>query len=70
MKYSITESKLESTIYAYINDLFGNDLHFTAYEDEDGNEMDSALEFYLVTMGTKKMKRFVGTIVIILLVIV
>lgn len=45
MKYSITESKLESTIYIYINDLFG-DLNFTAYEDDDGNEMDSALEFW------------------------
>ena len=45
MKYFITESKLENTIYTYINDLFG-DLHFTAYEDDDGNEMDSALEFY------------------------
>jgi hypothetical protein len=50
MKYSITESKLESTIYAYINDLF-EDLHFTAYEDDDGNEMDSALNFYFGDYG-------------------
>ena len=50
MKYSITESKLESTIYAYINDLF-EDLHFTAYEDDDGNEMDSALNFYFGYYG-------------------
>ena len=50
MKYSITESKLESTIYTYINDLF-EDLHFTAYEDDDGNEMDSALNFYFGYYG-------------------
>lgn len=58
MKYSITESKLESTIYSYINDLFGNDLHFTAYEDEDGNEMDSALEFYFGDYGDEENEAF------------
>jgi hypothetical protein len=50
MKYSITESKLESTIYSYINNLFG-DLNSTAYVDDDGNEMDSAFEFYFNDYG-------------------
>lgn len=51
MKYSITESKLESTIYAYINDLFGDDLNYTYGEDDNGNVMESGIKFYFGDYG-------------------
>ena len=51
MKYSITESKLESTIYSYINDLFGDDLNYTYGEDDNGNVMESGIKFYFGDYG-------------------
>jgi len=51
MKYSITESKLESTIYAYINDLFGDNLNHIYAEDDYGNEMESGIQFYFGDYG-------------------
>ena len=54
MKYSITESKLESTIYAYINDLFGDDLNHMYGEDDYGNEMESGIQFYFGDYGEEE----------------
>jgi hypothetical protein len=51
MKYSITESKLESTIYTYINDLFEDDLNHIYAEDDYGNEMESGIQFYFGDYG-------------------
>jgi len=51
MKYSITESKLESTIYTYINDLFEDDLNYTYGEDDNGNVMESGIKFYFGDYG-------------------
>ena len=50
MKYIITESKLDNIIYQYLEDLF-DDLNFTAAEDEEGYEMNSALQFYFGDYG-------------------
>ena len=47
MKIIIAESKLDSIILNYINDMFPiEDIHFTEHMDEDGNPDDSAYSFY------------------------
>jgi hypothetical protein len=48
MKYIITESKLNETIKNYLNSVFPVDeMHWTPYIDDDLNEMDSAMVFYI-----------------------
>jgi hypothetical protein len=48
MKYIITESKLNETIKNYLNSVFPvEDINWTPSIDENGNEMDSAIEFYV-----------------------
>jgi hypothetical protein len=47
MKIIIAESKLDSIILNYINDMFPVDeINYTEFEDEDGNFDDSAYSFY------------------------
>ena len=47
MKYLITESKLNSAIYEYIDQLFHNgyNIRMEAAEDEDGNPIEYAYDF-------------------------
>jgi len=47
MKYVITESKLNSAIYEYIDELFHNgyDIRMEEAEDEDGNPIEYAYDF-------------------------
>jgi hypothetical protein len=47
MKYTITESKLNSAIYEYIDQLFHNgfDIKMEVAEDEDGNPIEYAYDF-------------------------
>jgi hypothetical protein len=47
MKYLITESKLNSAIYEYIDELFHNgyDIRMEEAEDEDGNPIEYAYDF-------------------------
>ena len=48
MKYIITESKLNETIKNYLNSVIPvEDINWTPSIDENGNEMDSAIEFYV-----------------------
>ena len=48
MKYIITESKLNETIKNYLNSVFPVDeMHWTHSLDDDLNEMDSAMVFYI-----------------------
>lgn len=48
MKYIITESKLNETIKNYLNSVFPIDeMHWTPSLDDDLNEMDSAMVFYI-----------------------
>jgi hypothetical protein len=48
MKYIITESKLNETIKNYLNSVFPVDeMHWTPSLDDDLNEMDSAMVFYI-----------------------
>ena len=48
MKYIITESKLNETIKNYLNSVFPiNEMHWTPSLDDDLNEMDSAMVFYI-----------------------
>lgn len=50
MNYSITESKLDKTIYNYIDNLF-EDLNHKYGEDDYGNEMESGIQFYFGDYG-------------------
>ena len=50
MNYSITESKLDKTIYNYIDNLF-EDLNHIMAEDDYGNEMSSGIQFYFGDYG-------------------
>jgi hypothetical protein len=47
MKYTITESKLNSAIYEYIDELFHNgyDIRMEVAEDEDGDPIEYAYDF-------------------------
>ena len=47
MKYIITESKLNSAIYEYIDNLFHNgyEIKMEVAEDEDGNPIEYAYDF-------------------------
>jgi len=47
MKYTITESKLNSAIYEYIDQLFHNgyNIRMEAAEDEDGDPIEYAYDF-------------------------
>ena len=46
MKYIITESKLNSVIYEFMDELFGSEIHtLPAVWDEDGEELDDAYDF-------------------------
>jgi hypothetical protein len=48
MKYIITESKLNETIKNYLNSAYPVDeMHWTPTLDDDLNEMDSAIVFYI-----------------------
>jgi hypothetical protein len=48
MKYIIKESKLNETIKNYLNSVYPVDkMHWTPAFDDDLNEMDSAIEFYI-----------------------
>ena len=48
MKYIIKESKLNETIKNYLNSVYPVDkMHWTPSLDDDLNEMDSAIEFYI-----------------------
>ena len=55
MKYIITENKIDKVIYNYIVNLFENndlgELNFTYYEDEYGNEIADAMQFYFGDYG-------------------
>ena len=45
MKYIITESKLSSVIYDYMNELFGSEIHTLPAIDDKGNELVDAYDF-------------------------
>lgn len=52
MKIIIKEDKLDDFILKYINDYFDVDnIHFTHFEDRDGNPIGSAIEYYLGDYG-------------------
>jgi len=46
MKIIITESKINTIISKYLDKMF-NDIHYTYGYDDDGNEVDNAIEFYV-----------------------
>ena len=46
MKIIITESKINTIISKYIDKMF-NDINYSYGYDDDGNEVDYAIEFYV-----------------------
>ena len=46
MRIIITESKINTIISKYLDKMF-NDIHYTYGYDDDGNEVDYAIEFYV-----------------------
>ena len=45
MKYIITESKLNSVIYDFMDELFGAEIHTLPALDDDGDELVDAYDF-------------------------